>query len=242
MEKSVLSQEEFEKLRDHFFNTVLVSNNIFINTTPSELERYKEFIEQNSNPPYDYVLDGLNIAFACGRGFGKSNPGKSPAFVLEQFVSHLSKAGYKILVLGRQHMSKWHQGNMKSIKKMADVYLIEDQSQDDPFLIWATFKSGMKAQFVSKDFMRNHTFRLKDPEMARLFKRWRLSQQKAPVIELRGRDVRVGLEPFAEIVPITQKSLDGKCWHIPYDLERIVSPYDIPSRWLCLKYNPFKRQ
>lgn len=236
MERSVLTEQEFEKLRDHFFTKVLVTSDVFLNTTPQELERYKKFIEDHSS--YDFILDGLNIALSCGR----SGPGgKSPAFVLELFVENLYRAGFKTLVLGRNHMTRWHKGYMDSIRSMADIYLIEDQSQDDPFLIWATFKSGMKAEFVSKDFMRNHTFKLRDPEMARLFKRWRLSRQKNPLIQIRGNQGNIRLEPFAEIVPMIQKSPDSSCWHIPYDLERIVSPYDIPSRWLCLTHNRFRK-
>ncbi|XP_021947678.1 mitochondrial ribonuclease P catalytic subunit [Folsomia candida] len=243
MERSIITQEEFDKLRDHFFTHVLVMNDIFINTTPSELEKYKAFInrpQMTNSKPYDFILDGLNIALSCGRATG--NRSHSPAFILELFVSHLHRAGYKILVIGRQHMQKWSQGHMKSISSMADVYLIEDQSQDDPFLIWATLKSGMNAQFVSNDFMRNHTFRLKDYEMARLFKRWRLSHQKAPMIQLRGQgEANIRLEPFAEIVPIIQKNEESGYWHIPYDLERIVSPYDIPKRWMCFKHVPCRK-
>jgi len=230
LERTGLSGQEYNFLVDAFMNKVMKDEDIFLNTTPVELKFYRDFIAAKG--PFDFVLDGLNVAYARG------NQGPLLSVqTLETLVRQLSTQGSRILVIGRKHMARWPQKSLQAIQRVAYMHLINNDSNDDPFIIYATLQSGPKAKFVSKDEMRNHTFRLLDPILARLFKRWRLSHQLT--IENRGPPPHLRLVPFTEILPVPQKNLQNGIWHIPYELDRLLSPYDLPSKWLCLQ--PTKR-
>jgi len=43
-------------------SNVVIGKNIFNNSSPQELNEFKDFIE--STMPYDVVVDGLNLAYA----------------------------------------------------------------------------------------------------------------------------------------------------------------------------------
>jgi len=44
-------------------SNVMIGKNIFNNSSPQELNDFKDFIETTG--PYDVVVDGLNLAYAC---------------------------------------------------------------------------------------------------------------------------------------------------------------------------------
>lgn len=75
-----LTTEEFNSLKQHFFDNVIVGKNVFYKTNPSELERFKNFIRDL--PPHDVVIDGLNVAYSIGT--------KQPPTVLSSLVSRSS--------------------------------------------------------------------------------------------------------------------------------------------------------
>ncbi|CAL8113547.1 unnamed protein product [Orchesella dallaii] len=219
---NTLSDEEFRVLQDHFFNRVLKSEDLFMNTTGEELQSYKTFIEETG--PFDWILDGLNVSYC------KARSGNSPAGVLWDAVRHFNSQRGKILIIGRKHMMQWAVKYINRIRRNSRLYLINDDSEDDPFLIWATLKSGPRAKLISNDLLRNHSFRLQDPELGRLFKRWRLSQQLSINVDNRGRTF---LRPFVEIVPSPQKNPITGHWHVPCEQDT-QSPYDVPNKWICL--------
>lgn len=55
-------------------------------------------------------------------------------------------------------------------------------SQDDPFLLYATIKSGQSTDFFSRDLMRSHAFLL-GPELKTIFKRWQQEHQYSLVTQ-----------------------------------------------------------
>ena len=60
-----LSSVEFVELRDAFMELSIKRNgNVFLHTTPEELEAYQKFLSHYSVKPFDVVIDGLNIAHA----------------------------------------------------------------------------------------------------------------------------------------------------------------------------------
>lgn len=63
-----LNEAEFNKLSDVFLNKVLIRRDVFIKTSPDELNRFRSFIEKLV--PFDCVIDGLNVAYSHGTNRG----------------------------------------------------------------------------------------------------------------------------------------------------------------------------
>lgn len=57
-----ITNSEFKLLQESFMSHVVVGKNIFNNSTPQELQNFKDFLEVTG--PYDVVIDGLNLAYA----------------------------------------------------------------------------------------------------------------------------------------------------------------------------------
>lgn len=229
-----LTTDEFNTLSSAFLNPVLIGKDIFIKTRPEEFSDYQQFLERTS--PYDIVLDGLNIAYASGT---KSSYPSAHSFMVKSVVRHFIKEGKKVLVLGRKHMTKWSGEDMKYIFDNANVFLAEDLSQDDPFLLYAAMYSGQHTHFMSRDLMRGHMFLLQDPVLKILFKRWQTQHQYFLVhVENSGKIMYRLPHPF---------SLSAQCshngvWHIPYEDEKkgkgisIKEQYfSVYNNWLCLR-------
>lgn len=63
MLKSVeVTDSDFKILQECFMSNVMIGQNIFQNSSPQELQDFKDFIEITA--PYDVVVDGLNLAYA----------------------------------------------------------------------------------------------------------------------------------------------------------------------------------
>lgn len=74
-------------------------------------------------------------------------------------------------------MNKWPKRNLSYIASNASLFLAEDLSQDDPYLLYCALSCGMNTIIVSRDLMRSHIFLLKTPYYKNLFKRWFLQNQ-----------------------------------------------------------------
>lgn len=59
-----MSQGDFNELKNKVFENVIVGRDVFIKTTPEEVERFKKFVVNMGR--FDVVLDGLNVAYASG--------------------------------------------------------------------------------------------------------------------------------------------------------------------------------
>jgi Protein-only RNase P len=58
-----LSADQFAELRDAFMEKSIMRNgNIFLNSTPEELDAYQKFLALHAAKPFDVVIDGLNVA------------------------------------------------------------------------------------------------------------------------------------------------------------------------------------
>lgn len=57
-----ITDSEFKLLQERFMSDVVVRKNIFNNSSPQELQNFKDFLEVTG--PYDVVIDGLNVAYA----------------------------------------------------------------------------------------------------------------------------------------------------------------------------------
>ncbi|XP_044292089.1 mitochondrial ribonuclease P catalytic subunit isoform X2 [Varanus komodoensis] len=226
LESINLSPGEYSTLKEKIIKDVIQGPDIFRKTTPQELEEFQAFV--NQQPPYDIVVDGLNVANFNNR----SNRSQT----LRDVVTYLAQQKPRILVLGRKHMlngtQQWKRNNMAAIQKIADFFFTEDISEDDPFLLYATLHSGNHCRFVTGDLLRDHKACLSDSHTQRLFFKWQRGHQM--VLSRYRPEKIIKFEPVLEYDTIVQTT--GNTWHIPYDdnfLER--ASYEVPIRWLCLQ-------
>lgn len=118
MECLKLTDEEFLSLQKNIKEKVIVGSDLFLKTSPEELERFLKFVQQTS--PYDIVLDALNIAFV-GRKSYKDRVG-----VLNDVVTYFKNQNKKILLLGRKHMLHWPRKQMQQIMSKSSCFFTDD--------------------------------------------------------------------------------------------------------------------
>ncbi|GLG94500.1 uncharacterized protein GBIM_01707 [Gryllus bimaculatus] len=227
LRKRKITTAEFEAMRKEFFEQVIVGSNVFLKSNPEELETFQQFLSRTA--PYDVVIDGLNIAYSSGR----LRP-QQAVKALESVVQHFATRKKRMLVLGRRHMQNWPQKEMNYIHEHAFVFLAQNLSQDDPFLLYAAMYSGPFTQFVSRDLMRSHVYLLKDTSLRRIFRRW---QQQRQLQLIRAISGHVTVMPPLSYNPSVQQG-PGAVWHVPYDTEFKVQPkqmFEPPRHWLCLR-------
>ncbi|GFS32819.1 mitochondrial ribonuclease P protein 3 [Trichonephila inaurata madagascariensis] len=192
--------DDFMQLKDIFLERSLKKNDLFINTTNKE--------------------------------FHHSNPEKSKnlAIQLSKIVNRLSNHSDRLLVLGRQHMLGWPRSIMNKISEKASVFLTNDSSEDDPFMVYAALASGPDCCIVSQDLMRDHAARLDNPKFIWLFQRWQQTHQIYLSISEDGKFKF--MEPLKHSINIQGDMEKG--WHIPYDDGIILDAYEELNNWLCI--------
>ncbi|XP_029642853.1 mitochondrial ribonuclease P catalytic subunit [Octopus sinensis] len=213
---------QFQKLRRVFFEKVLIGKDLYQNTNPAELESFKLFVEEKA--PFDVVFDSLNVSLKMGQMRNKS-------FQLRKAVEYFALIKkMKVLVVGRKYMLKWPERDIKIIKKLASCFFIENISEDDPYLIYATLYSGPRSVFVSSDEMRDHKFSLGE-EYGELFRRWQYSHQ-VQLYKVKQNGHIIFQWPRKEDIR-AQRCNHG--WHIPFENEEPRPTWQDPSSWLCLQ-------
>ncbi|CAF91538.1 unnamed protein product, partial [Tetraodon nigroviridis] len=215
----------------------------------AELERFRTFV--GSQPAFDVVVDGLNVA-----NLSKDRSRQSETLLA--VVSELQRRGLSVLVLGRKHMLRpsrsWPGRHMDLLQLKARCFFTENISEDDPFLLYAALHSGNHCRFVSRDLMRDHKARLADGATRQLFFKWQRGHQMVvdgavPAaggvrFQVRNSEEGGGQSASASMIralvfqsvpgydTVVQRSQDS--WHIPYDHTQDRSTYEVPQRWLCL--------
>lgn len=69
-------------------------------------------------------------------------------------------------------MERFPKRNWSFIAKNSTVFLINNISQDDPYLLYCGLHSGINTIIVTRDLMRSHLYLLKDKQHKLLFCRW----------------------------------------------------------------------
>ncbi|RZC42647.1 mitochondrial ribonuclease P protein 3, partial [Asbolus verrucosus] len=172
-----LTDDEFNDLKNKIIQNVIVGKDVFNKTTSDELRKFKNFISTMEN--FDVVIDGLNVAYSVGA----KQPPLVTSGLVASVVSHFVNQGKKILVLGRNHMNKWPRQNWGYIRQHSTVFLTQDLSQDDPYLLYCALNSGKDTIIITKDLMRGHKFLLKNVHLKILFDRW-LSQRQYQLVHV----------------------------------------------------------
>ncbi|KAH8266908.1 hypothetical protein KR026_010509 [Drosophila bipectinata] len=222
-----ISDEQFRMLSESFLERVLIRSDVFQRSTPMEVARFKKYVDRTA--PYDCVIDGLNVAYSTGT---KKSP-QQLAKLVATVVSHFREQNKRVLVLGREHMRNWCKQSMHYVQKNASLFLTNNLSHDDPFLLYATLKSGADTDFFSRDLMRSHAFHL-GPEMKPIFRRWQQQHQFSLVTQTKTGKLIVK-EPIRHRLEAHQVS---DTWHVPFCEVYTPHPpesFEVPTNWLCLK-------
>ncbi|XP_063039682.1 mitochondrial ribonuclease P catalytic subunit [Engraulis encrasicolus] len=227
LESIELTEEDYAELKNSVMKNVIEGKDVFKKTTPEELKSFKEFVSKQ--PPFDVVIDGLNVANMTAGQRG------SQSETLLAVVSEFSQQGLSILVLGRKHMlhptPSWKRHHMNQIQQKAHCFFTANISEDDPFLLYATLHSGNHCNFVSRDLMRDHKACMPDGRTRRLFFKWQRGHQIVIGAIVPGKRPR--LQKIQSYDTIIQS--DANTWHIPYDEEGVERcTYEVPQKWLCL--------
>lgn len=227
LEHVAISDTQFAELRGSFLDKVLIRKDVFQKSTPEEVARFKKFVEQTA--PYDCVIDGLNVAYSTGT----KKPPQQLAKLLATVVRYFRERRKRVLVLGRQHMRSWSKPAMQYIQNNASVFFTNNLSQDDPFLLYATLRSGQETDFFSRDLMRSHAFLL-GPELKTTFRRWQQEHQYSLVTQTQTGKIIVK-EPIRYL--LSAHKVDN-VWHIPCSETYTPNPpdrFEVPEKWLCLR-------
>ncbi|KAL7745692.1 hypothetical protein ACLKA6_009898 [Drosophila palustris] len=221
-----ISDAQFAELRGSFLDKVLIRKDVFQKSTPEEVARFKQFVEQTA--PYDCVIDGLNVAYSTGT----KKPPQQLAKLLATVVRYFRERRKRVLVLGRQHMRSWSKPAMQYIQSNASVFLTNNLSHDDPFLLYATLRSGQETDFFSRDLMRSHAFLL-GTELKSTFRRWQQEHQYSLVTQTQTGQIIVK-EPIRYLLSAHKVN---NVWHIPCTETYTPNPtdrFEVPEKWLCL--------
>ncbi|XP_064622293.1 mitochondrial ribonuclease P catalytic subunit-like isoform X2 [Lineus longissimus] len=221
MERVHLSDKDFKMLRASFMERSVIGQDVFVNTTPEEIEEFEAFLKKNG--PYDIVIDGLNIVHATKH---------SNYHRLLNVVTQCWQQRWRSLVLIRAHAQKLKV--LTKVQQKADVFFAKNLSSDDPFLVYAALHSGKNTYIMSRDELRDHRYLLGE-KMANLFKVWQRSHQVVlnNVIMHGPRQGGAWLRFPPKHQVCAQESRDG--WHIPYDDRAARVSYESPDTWLCVK-------
>ncbi|XP_017029120.1 mitochondrial ribonuclease P catalytic subunit [Drosophila kikkawai] len=226
-----ISDEQFRQLSECFLERVLIRSDVFQRSSPKEVTRFKKYVERTA--PYDCVIDGLNVAYSTGT---KKSP-QQLAKLVATVVRHFREQDKRVLVLGREHMRNWSKQAMHYVQNNASLFLTSNLSQDDPFLLYATLRSGQDTDFFSRDLMRSHAFHL-GPELKPIFRRWQQEHQFSLITQTQTGQIIVK-EPIRHRL-CAHEAADGT-WHVPYCEAYTLNPtesFEVPAKWLCLKLRP----
>ncbi|XP_055692147.1 mitochondrial ribonuclease P catalytic subunit [Lutzomyia longipalpis] len=220
-----VSDEEFRRLQEGFLKDVLIRDDVFLKSNPKEVAAFQKFLSQHQ--PFDCIVDGLNVALSKGTGRSTEIQARN----LINVVRHFSRKGQKVLVLGREHMSRWPKEQLNVLKGQAKVFLTDNLSHDDPFLLFAALSSGKHCCIVSRDLMRTHAFLLGSDELRNTFRKWQHTHQ-----------YRLDYSPGTKVIFQTPPTFSvaahevNNHWHVPFHSD--YSPhqldlFEIPQQWLC---------
>lgn len=188
-----LTGEEFEMLREAYYQGGVIGSNIYTNTTPKELEDLEQFIA--SNGPFDVVIDHLNLQFVDGT---YNN------WRCSKVIEKLKKRELRCLAITKIYGAKDNYV-IKELTQSISVFHVNVQSADDIIMIYATFLCGFHCNILSDDKFIDHSSRL-GLKMKLAFQRWQACRQINTVDML---DLQFPGSPDMH----AQENAHG--WHIP---------------------------
>ncbi|XP_042216526.1 mitochondrial ribonuclease P catalytic subunit-like isoform X2 [Homarus americanus] len=144
-----VDEEEFKQLQEEFVPRVLHRSDIFISSSPKEWADFRDFVEEQR--PFTTVVDGLNVAYACG-----NKPPRVRLQLLRDVVKQVCRRNPngRVLVIGREHMKSWSPQNLFRNQQAVSLYTLNNI-----------------------DMLRDHLFRLEQVPLRETFRRWQRLHQ-----------------------------------------------------------------
>lgn len=206
-----LSKEEFVQLKQNFksiifdLNDKFLLNNLVVNQLELlEFESKILLANENNEPLYDLIIDGLNSSYRISKSIVHDKSGLrnyAKIFKIKDIDNQLvtliesNKLLFKfnhLLLIGRNHMKTWFQLKQfcKKHKDKIDLNLLLNNTRDDNFILYAAIQHP-NTLILSGDHFRDHRnkfaewYRNSDwtmeeqpkPNLDRLFQRWLRSTQ-----------------------------------------------------------------
>jgi len=179
-----LSQRDIDLLKDNIMSRLIVSDDIYQNSDPQELEKFDAVLTQKET--FDIVIDGLNVCGLASQTVKKEDTWKerrvnrpqnhrTQEFILLSVLKKLQEKGLKPLLIHRRYLEKFR--NFHEIKKLCQYVILDTTSNDDPFFIAAALNSGPKTYILTNDMLRQHNTNLEDGYLRRIFSYWQMLSQ-----------------------------------------------------------------
>ena len=207
------------------------------------LNNFELFI-QSQKTPFDLVVDGQNV-------FNRTRPGGRVARYIKSrdlyhVVQHFSNHGWRVLVIHKPWFESMYHGQQLRKLKSVSVYILEENSDDDLYILLAALLSGANCKILSEDYFRQYhdLFDHNNRSLSNIFIKWQLSSQ----IRIRGfrgyTDKIDGDEaeycdpeftwPFQH-PPAAHVSPHTHHWHLPIVPQDHQHGIYVPTRWICVK-------
>lgn len=217
LEELNISSNDYKLLKRIIVDNLFLFSKASTDPMSKELMSFRKFISRVEY--YDVVIDGLNMILAHRNS--KQKLGR-----LLIMIDYFKNKGNSVLVIGRKHLTKVP--GFKDIYKNSCVFLVEDKTADDPFILYAALAIGSNTKFLSGDLMRTHCDKLPNVQLQRIFKLWQLSRQYV------FNDDSLIVQHPVEFKPCALHQ--NGCWHIASSKAEIgTNAHDLVLHWNCAK-------
>ncbi|KAF7495123.2 hypothetical protein SSS_05195, partial [Sarcoptes scabiei] len=261
-----LNSQEFQLLKTYFKSIIFDHNdNYLIENLDEHRLQLKNFeskiLPDGKHKNYDLILDGLNLSYRRSKSVVKDQTGlrqyakvyktKDIDNQIVQFIqdNQLIDRFEKILLIGREHMSKWSKLRQlcKTNREKIDLQLLFNQTLDDNFILYAAIQHPTTL-ILSTDQFRDHANKFNDwyrnveeknsiierPNLRRLFLRWLRSRQ----IKIDGKYIRYPDNFDLKIHSHRISSSNNRpTFHIPViQYKNLDRSDDDIIRWICASF------
>ncbi|KAM7541253.1 hypothetical protein Aperf_G00000036108 [Anoplocephala perfoliata] len=240
LNKIKISSESCAHIAEMFYNNVLkgkTDDELFLTTTPNELDSFFQFTEFNKTYRFDCIIDLPNYLHLVSHRKLSKTPLEEQIGLLSDLISllHRTYRFKRICLVGKERSVVKKKPFWDVIKALGNrtginvqTFLTNHKSNDDAFMIYLALWSGPDCYLLSSDEFRQHRFTI-GPEAADLLARWQTARQ----ISIRTFNPTFFNDPML-CDPRIQGSME-EGWHIPYDSGELRYSYLPPNSWLCLR-------
>ncbi|KAK6634051.1 hypothetical protein RUM44_004659 [Polyplax serrata] len=221
-----ITQEDIKVLKKHFLRHIIIDKNVNMRTSQAELDRFSTFLKHTQK--YNTVIDGLNIIH--------NNKNEKQFSALIKYCDRHKK---NVLLIARHHFKFTRM--YQSIKDKWSVFLTDNISEDDVYVIYSALHGGKGTFFFTSDLLRGYAKKLNNPNLQEKFLIWQFSHQYMV------KDCSIIPPKSYEFLPSTieRENENGRktyFWHLPLSSVESRSVRLLEgTNWLCLKAVPIKK-